>query len=455
MVVLDDEQDENESMDEIDTTATHARQTVAAPPAMIDMTLDVDPLPLPDTALDSAGAGGGFIASHDDIGAGFLPDTAGSGFMPEADDVSYHTGTGGGFMPDLSAFDGGGGFLPEPASAGGFLLDDVSAFSAGQGGGFVPEHQQDDTAMPDLPPLPALPPIPSTSATTAGPPTASKPKPQQPDRISLDKIPQALMQLDLPADSKDLMDLFREVASDDETVSRDRFFEACAALMPDDDDDDNDSSSTSSSQGYRDEERGTSDEDDVVNRKRRSKLKRSDGTAVSSTSRQQRSAPTPRRSTRANPAGDEEETAQAAIAKARTRDVDDDDEALFVDEDGRGDLDVGMGSSTNSKITLSKKGRAAAASGGSKGKFKLKQPRKLTADEMRDAEDTYELFFEGDGRTGHARDKILTLTDLQRVTKLLKKEMPEEDLHEMLEYAARDRGKVDLAAFTKVLAEAL
>ncbi|KAK4052802.1 hypothetical protein OIV83_002089 [Microbotryomycetes sp. JL201] len=437
MIVLDDE---DEQMSEVDTTAAAATAT-AAPAAMPDMTIEADPLPLPIPERAAQDGGGGFLTHHDDIlptnGAGFFTDndtSTGGGFLPELGNEAFGAGgDGGGFMPELPLLDSNHTF------GGGFLTDD-NAFTEG-GGGFLP----DDAEMPELPPLPDLPPIPSTSTTSH--PATTRPIPTAPprvvNRISLRKIPQALEQLDLPADSKDLLDLFREVASDDETVSKERFFEACAALMSDVQDTSDDNSS--SSQSYKEEQ---SSSDERERRRQGSKLKRLDGTAVAQTKRA-----TPRRSTRANPAGDEEETAKAAIAKARTR-IDEDDDDLALSEgqaaayDSANANDKGSASATSSKNTASK-GRK------SKGKVKLKQPRKLTVEELRDAEDTFELFFEGDSRKQHARDKVLTLTDLQRVTRLLKEDMSEDDLQEMIEYAARERGQVDLEAFTKVLAEAL
>ncbi|KAK4057404.1 hypothetical protein OIO90_001473 [Microbotryomycetes sp. JL221] len=453
MIIADDEedseQDDQDEFEEVNISASSLQGTKSKSIAM--ETTDILPLPIPgqpDETIDDAanGTGGGFIVDeYDDMSNG------GGGFI--ADETMQDVqGESGGFVTEQ---DGGGGFLPQNdqfAGSGGFFAEDDNNNQFDSGGGFMPEEDggtmgaggflPGDTDMPELPPLPDLPPVPATLDSAA---LAESEKTTTVDRISLHKIPDALRQLDLPTDSKDLMDLFREVASDDETVSRERFFEACATLMADDEDDDDQRSSDESSRGYKDED-SDDDSDDGTGKLKTtgSRLRRKNDATVSEPRQ-----PPARRSTRANPAKDVEQTANAAIERARTREGDDvgeaEERAFDSDED-----DAATGASVSSKKAAGGKGARSGRS-----KIKLKQARKLNAQEVRDAQDTYELFFEGDGRPGDAKDKVLTLADLQRVTRLLKEDMSEDDLQEMLEYAARERGQVDIEAFTKVLAEAL
>ncbi|ORY88357.1 hypothetical protein BCR35DRAFT_330226 [Leucosporidium creatinivorum] len=360
---------------------------------------------------------GGWIAEGDGAGQ----DYGGGGFLLD-NDAAMASGGGGGFSPVDDGLGGGGGFLLDdntpidyttaggflpdldaPPAGGGFLLDD----DMNGGGGFLPD-------LPELPPLPDLPSLDNDDL----------PAPQPPSRIPLKAIPAALDALSLPGDSHDLITLFREVASEDEdgvaSVRREKFIEACSVLLGDEDDDSEDGKPTSDDD---------SEEEAYVEE---------------GASKSRRRIPT-RRSTRANPVKDD------SVPAAMELDLADEDSEPYDSDDS--DIEI-IGPSSSKKG----KGKAKATKG--KAPARRKKARVLSKAEMQEAEDTFELFFEGGLQVGKTKDKVIGLAELERVTRVLNEKMTEDEMREMLEYATRDNpagagGAVDFTAFTKVLAEAL
>ncbi|KAL8280688.1 hypothetical protein RQP46_007011 [Phenoliferia psychrophenolica] len=341
------------------------------------------------TSAAEAEGGGGFVS---DAG-GFLLDedvVMGGEFLP--------SGEGEG-EPELAA----GGFLPEPGeapfrlddsepTAGGFLLDDTDT-TAGAGGfilddsepagGFLADPSFDFNA-------PFPPPLPPFSFDDLSVPDA-----EPAARIRLKSIPDALAALHLPSDSHDLLALFADAASDDEegvpSVSRARFVEACSALLGED--------SEEAEKEDSDEEESDAYVEDVSHRR----------TA-------------PRRATRANPL-----PLVAPLDKGKGRaieidDDDDDDEPLVIsssDEESAADSDDELAPAAKGK------GKGKATKG--KGKaVKVAAPRKLTEEELKEAEDSYELFFEGSAKAGQ-RQRTIGLGELKNVAALLNEKLSDED----------------------------
>ncbi|GAA5831923.1 hypothetical protein JCM11251_002753 [Rhodosporidiobolus azoricus] len=462
-----------------------------------------------------AGGAGGFLASGEGDGmqldgrggAGFPPDPAAEeGFLP--------VDGGGGFLPDppaggfLPDDGGGGGFLPEPPlpPPGGFLPDPSStsadspmpdassAFSGGGGGfftsalpgdasfagtgGFLPSDEDVDAdtsfELPTPAPLThsdaALPPPPDAFASALGtdpsafdlpiPPSSAAPPP--PERIPLHKIPAALRQLGLhnrglPA--ADLLALFEDVASDDEnlpgdgkSVRRERFRKACEVLLADassEEGDDNEKEGDGRDEDEGDY-RGEEDEDDApVVRRRRQPARTTRSTAAAA-----------KRSTRANRVVDEDEEGEEEAEEdgggfVREKDfgeqLDDLPSESSGDEDEYGEEEDSDGEpiSTSTK----KKPSASAATGRRKIRRRGSEIL-LTEQDLADAEDSFDLFFVDSVQEGKERaERSIGLLELQRACRVLKEKLGEGELNEMLEYAARSKGKVDLEAFARILVE--
>ncbi|GAA5962652.1 hypothetical protein JCM21900_006756 [Sporobolomyces salmonicolor] len=432
-VVPDDEEEGEGEMEMVASTHGTEQATggfMAAEEGQ-DGAMQVDPLP--------GAAGGGFMLPEEE--AGSRPTPAG-GFFAEDDGAG--AGSGGRFLPE----DTGGGFLPDPYGSGGFLPDDSTP-----GGGFLPDlppmHEYstpggflpDDLSLPNLPTAPGGGFFPDPSPDSLALPTPAplaNPVPP-PDRIPLASIPLALRALDVPRGSeREVMALFEEVASDDETaeggksVRRERFREALAVLLGDDDDADEEEEEAS--EGGQNEEDGDEyrGEDDAPPTRRR---------------RSTRAAT--RRSTRANPAQDDE-----------------DDEIREVDFADAGALPSSDESASASSFSSSTSSRPRTQSNKSKGKSpksstKSKKPRvkhdpsmPVSAQALAAASDSFDLFFEDSPQLAlPPRERVLGLAELQRACRVLKEKMGDDELHEMLEYAARSKGVVDLQGFARILIE--
>ncbi|SGY76811.1 BQ5605_C005g03518 [Microbotryum silenes-dioicae] len=366
------------------------------------------------------GGGGGFLPEGEEVDQvnGETP-TTGGGFIVEDNDRAASTispyvgggGGGGGFKAeDREMVDaGGGGFLPEP--------EDVLLL----GGGFVPED--DDEGIPELPDLPDLPSLSNSNDTTL---------PSYKDStnlIPLRSIPVAIASLNLPASENDLMDLFSDVAVPNEEgvecVARERFVEVCEALMAGMDDEDEDEPPASDDEDD-DEGDAYEDRDEFVKPSRR----RSN-----------------RRSTRANYVQDDEPIAPLPEDCALEDDDDDDDE--------ESDFEDLNGSASKGKVTASAKKSKGKGKARTTRAEKRDPNRDLSKQEVEEALDTFELFFEGSVDKRPLKDRAIAMHDLERVARLLNEDLPEDDIREMWDYAASTRGVVDLEAFARVIAQAL
>ncbi|GAA6030826.1 hypothetical protein JCM8097_008895 [Rhodosporidiobolus ruineniae] len=439
-----------------------------------------------DEEMSTNGVGGGFLPEDAGPGGGFLLDDAnGGGFLP----LPLPPNGGGGFLPDDSAASAeaaGGGFLPDPP-AGGFLHDppsaaddtampDASSFSGGGffsslpgdasfagAGGFLPSASDDDgDASFELPtPAPlthaaAL----SSPSSAAFPSTSALPLPSAPpDRIPLAYIPSALRQLGLTSAGlaeAELLSLFEDVASDDEdaeggkSVRRERFREACEVLMQDlgSDVEEGDEVEEGGAEEYRDDE-----EDDVpVVRRRRGPTR----ATRSSTRRAAAKGKKPA----AVVDDDEEEEDGAEGVKERDfggeggflpGDEEEEDEAASDEEDSdaSAESEDSDGAALPSVSSSSKK--RSSAPGRSRSS---RASRPLTARDLADAADSFDLFFVGSLQEGKPRgERTIGLMELQRAARVLKEKIGDGELNEMLEYAARSEGKVGLKQFARILVE--
>lgn len=424
MVIEDDEEDEDEEMEEVQVE----NSTTAA-----DYDVELK-------EIGSAGeGGGGFMPEDANTGGGFMPDDSAGGFMPEDDGGGGDDDFGGGgFLPDDndigSSTGGGGGFLPDPDA------DDRDPFSTS--GGFLP----DPSASASLPPLPSIP----TAAELAQDPNNAS----IPSYVALSAAPGALAALKLPLAAAGLFHDVAEVDPDAPAdadgkkalrVSRARFLEACEVLL--------------AGRGDDFDVDGEQDDDDAVAKPRR-RLKKGgrkastsgseddsgddgeayeDGEKGDSSSRRRRRAPTrtTRRSTRANPVEDDVHVDKAAL-QAMDLDMglpaDDDDGSEAAYDDDSGDSDVVIVSPNSAG---GKKGKGKAKGKGPK----RKTAKALTEQEMREAEDTFELFFDEDAASGRSglplRERKIGLADLKRVANVLNVKMSEDDVRGRTEWRCR------------------
>ncbi|KAM0752146.1 hypothetical protein T439DRAFT_379256 [Meredithblackwellia eburnea MCA 4105] len=363
---------------------------------------------------------GGFLMEEEQQPGGFLVadiEPAPGGFIPSFEkppgggaflaDVEM----GGGFIDEDDSFPVAGGFIPEESETqpGGFIHDDE-----GGGGGFFLDTTDYSANLID----------PTAFGIGFGA-SADLPQLQQPtppNRILLKDIPRALDALNLPSDSHELLQLFADAASDDEdgeaTVSRERFTEACAALMVSDD------------EGH-DEVQDEEDEEEKEDNS-------SDSDVYIQEAAPRRNAP--RRSTRSNPnpeGSDSTKLEEIVIESSSEESAEDSDEAEALRSR------KGKGKPRETKKDKKGKGRA--------------RDRVLTQEELKEAEDTFELFFEGSLQKSKpgGRPRTIGLGELKNAAAFLNEKLSDEELVEMLEYAARSGGVVDLAAFTRVISEAL
>ncbi|GAA5984566.1 hypothetical protein JCM10908_003402 [Rhodotorula pacifica] len=453
----DEEQDDDNDQDDDDDEMMMEAVEIAGQPA-------------PDVG------GGGFLpepAAAEENGGGFMLDDdsahMGGGFLPEPTPAA--DASGGGFLPyDAGGdYDGGGGFLPEPSEAGGFFPDhDAGDTSAG---GFLPVPESmtaaEATAMQqdlDFASAGGFLPLPDVPAGFLPDDAPSRPKeddllplpdpnaPSPPDRIALTSIPAALRSLGLHRvglQGAELMALFEEVASDDEdaeggrSVQRERFREACRALLGSDDEEEDEE------EDERDEYRedALSADEDLQGAGRR-RLRRGANVKAEQPTRVQPS----RRSTRANPIKDEEAATPMATEKAALNALPDDfedeeEESSFASgSEGEGGFSQ-SGKPNSKKVSRQKKGRKG-------GRRSIDPSQPLSAKDLAAASDTFDLFFEESPQLPFPqKDRQISLLELQRACRVLKEKMTDGDLNEMLEYAARSKGSVNLEAFARILLE--
>ncbi|KAI5477660.1 hypothetical protein MNV49_006046 [Pseudohyphozyma bogoriensis] len=409
--VIDDDEEDDDEDEEMELVASNAyggeqQHQPAEGEANGGFVDGDDPWGLKEFEPGGSDGGGGFIVEGqgDSVGE--------QGFQLDLGNV----GPGGGFFPDEDG-GGGGGFIRESEEGGGFIRDDdavepggflpdsstgFDTYDPSQGGGFLPEPTSYFSA--NIPPLPSPPPLPPKNA----------------DRIPLHKIPAALEALHIPSRSHELMQMFKDVAEADEegveSVSKEDFVRACKVLVDSDDEDEEEEGE--------DEEKEESDE--------------SEGYQEESEVKQRRRRP-PTRSTRSNPVGMEK-------GKGKAVELDDDvlmdlgelaseSEASAEDSDDS-DAEVGGGRSTKGK---GKKGGAGAKGKGGKGKATGKRrgrkdrDRVLTFEEMEEARDTFELFFEGSDQLGAKGYKAIGVAELRRVAGFLNEKITEDELQEMLD----------------------
>lgn len=342
--------------------------------------------------------GGGWVVEGEEQQGqgGFLPipeadpQAFDGGFIPDDEQFNFVEAPGGGFLlvddnnnPLVDSTTTGGGFLPEFEGGGGFLPEPGADYATE--GGFLPEL-----------PIPSLD-FNSNAGTGGGAPTRSSPSPPPPQsRIPVRAIPRALTSLNLPS-SADILAMFHDVASDDEdgiaSVRRERFVEACGVLL-----------SVAAE--------GESSDDDSEEEGEAYEGEEGDGT-----SSRRRRAPL-RRSTRGRPVTEDEGTTDGTL-------MDVDDLPSEESEASDSSLEI-VGESKGKKATKGKgKGKTTKTT-------KIKKPRALSKEELQEAEDTFELFFEGSLQKGTTLEKKIGLADLERVTRLLNEKMSEDGVRSLL-----------------------
>ncbi|BGP27113.1 hypothetical protein Rt10032_c12g4860 [Rhodotorula toruloides] len=408
-------------------------------------------------------AGGGGFLPEDDAGGG-----RGGGVLPEDDGA----GSGGGFLPeppsgitiqpsDADADAGGGGFLLDDFTyEGGFLplppppladlgdpmaVDYAASTSSNVGGGFLPEPPAEFSSAGGF--------LPSTSGPSS---SLTFPSPPPPSRIPLGSIPTALRTLNLrrlglPA--SDLMQLFEEVASEDETaeggksVRRERFREACEVLMGDMDDDEEEEEEEYRDEGEEEEEEEEKGAQGRKRLRRAGKPKPSTVPAEDENDAPKLRRQPARRSTRANPLLGNDDISAKDFGAALDALPDDSGSSLSEVATDSEDDDVGG--------SVKKKGKSPAKSKGKKSRRRGRaHPDDMTAEDVVAAQDTFDLFFEESPQSVlPKRERAIGLMELQRACRVLKEKMTDGDLNEMLEYAARSKGLVDLESFARILVE--
>ncbi|TKA52355.1 hypothetical protein B0A53_04824 [Rhodotorula sp. CCFEE 5036] len=435
----------------------------------------------PDAASSAHAGGGGFLPEPAEAG-GFMPlddDAAtGGGFLPDPTTAPTESSGGGFLLPDPADHDGGGGgFLPEPTEGGGFFPEGDDA--AGGGGGFLPvpdsmtaaeaDQMQQDLDFASAGGFLPLPDVPASFNTESNDdnlllPLPDPNAPPPPDRIALTAIPTALRSLGLHRvglQGAELMALFEEVASDDDeaeggkSVQRDRFREACQVLLGSDDDAEEDEDERDD---YRDEPAMPVDDDDLQGAGRR-RLRRGAALKVEEPTRVQPS----RRATRAHPIPNEAEEGSApptteegvaleALPDDFEEDDDEDGSPFASDPDGE-EEDEYDGPSSKSGQSGSKTAQKQQKKG-KRGRRAIDPAQPLSPRDIAAAADTFDLFFEESPQLAFPqKERNISLLELQRACRVLKEKMTDGDLNEMLEYAARSKGSVDLDAFARILLE--
>lgn len=438
---------------------------------------------------DAGPGGGGFIVEDDGPPAGgFLPEPVGGGggFLTEADQGATMSG---GFLPEPAASDVGGGggfFLPDPSSLDTPMRPAESDF--GGGGGFLPppdnfSHDPDSfagaggfllddgddgpsTSLSSLLPTPA----PLTNRLPTPPPP--------PSRIPLARIPAALRDLGLHRvglAGAELIALFDDVASEDEddpmrgrSVRRERFVEACEVLLGDEE-------PPSAEEDKEDEGEGAGEQDDLglgEGRRRRRQPTRQQPSRRSTRGR--------RAAAQGDDEGDDDEAQDDVVEKDFGGEVGVDESSSSFESES----DVDIDDEDEDEDDLPAKGKKAAAKKGAKGRRAAKgdPSRPLSKQDLADAADSFNLFFDESPQLAFGQqERVLTLMELQRACRVLKEKMSDGDvrpalslslsscasssstaarltllsqqLNEMLEYAAKSKGVVDLEAFARILVE--
>lgn len=363
----------------------------------------------PEDALFTQPRGeGGFFADaqEDQAGTGAsLGGSGGGGFMPMDTDATFEAepfgggGGGGGFLPaepfpsfsaahSTNLASGSGGFFPDSADIN--ALDSLNAVPS-LSGGFLPQ-------LPNL--------------EFEGLDSLALPTPPRPARIPLARVPGALRTLGVPRGSeKEVMEMFEEVASDDENVEggksvrRERFVEALEVLLDDQGDVENGEDDEEGDDGSEEEEYNDQEEEPSSAARRRS-------TRITRSTRL---------STRANPtqdSGQEEEPNELKETDFAQLSSESDDSAQVSSEDEAG----GGGRSKSSKSH-----KAKSASRSKKHKY---DPRaKISADKVAAASDSFDLFFDGSSQLSLPQNnRKIGLAELQRACRVLKERFTDEDV---------------------------
>uniref|UniRef100_A0A0K3CID8 BY PROTMAP: gi/342319235/gb/EGU11185.1/ putative Chloride channel protein k [Rhodotorula glutinis ATCC 204091] n=1 Tax=Rhodotorula toruloides TaxID=5286 RepID=A0A0K3CID8_RHOTO len=151
-----------------------------------------------------------------------------------------------------------------------------------------------------------------------------------------------------------------------------------------------------------------------------------------------------RRSTRANPLPEDEDVSAKDFGAALDALPDDSDSSL---SEAATDSEDDVGGSAKKKGKSPGKGKKSRR--GRRG-----HPDDITAEDVAAAQDTFDLFFEESPQSVlPKRERAIGLMELQRACRVLKEKMTDGDLNEMLEYAARSKGLVDLESFARILVE--
>ena len=306
----------------------------------------------------------------------------------------------GGFVMEDTEM-GGGGFIPEESTGGeGFVLEESEIVP----GGFMPELDAEggfasapfDATGMDIrssPPIYVRPAIPANPFAL----------------LPLSGVPSSLARLRLrPGALTSLMNLFRGVSEKnnegEDCISRQNFVDGCAVMILDegsDDDDNEEGAEEEEEEGYEPEE----------------------STSVSKkSSRASRSNPAPFTQLKNDTKG-----------KGRAREVEavasDMDELASSDAD-----DTGAATSRSaSKSAIKSKGKSSPAVATTKGKGRAKRVkdrnRDLTTEELEQAKETFDLFFEGsDQLWQETKDRTIGMSEMRRVAKFLNEKIKDEEV---------------------------
>ncbi|GAA5887998.1 hypothetical protein JCM16303_005231 [Sporobolomyces ruberrimus] len=333
--------------------------------------------------------------------------------------------TGGGFLPmELDQDDYGAAPPPQPQgpptsipaapAPGGFLVEgpDASSLSpfnqelepARSLGGFFPSLISDSDAF-------------------------ALPTPPRPGRIALSRIPAALRELGVPRGSdRDIMELFEEVAEEDlegyRSVQREKFVEALEVLLGEEDFED----TTEILTGDAAEKAGT----------------------VATAGQSLRMT---RMSTRANPSESSQQMAEARRDRAKIEEQDFADDGLSSGSEVSADFSTDEGEMEERRPASVRKAPKTTSKAHKK-RAKYDPRSSLSRETISGASDTFDLFFGGSPQLALPRkDRAIGLAELQRACRDLKERISDEELIEMLEFAAGANSPVKLDHFARILVE--